>query len=160
MLAEIRPAFIDDEGARTDVVVLGCTHYPLLLPRFERLAPWPVTWLDPAPAIARRIAQLLGVPSSARRAERRGGGGLHGRGLASTPALRGALAARGLPQVGRSSQFLCEPPFSVDFPGLRPISPPFARSSTGRACFLRTRAAAIVVRAVVPEREEEGAFLD
>ena len=58
--AEIAPAFVADEGGRTDVIVLACTHYPLLLPRLERLAPWPVTWIDPAPAIARRMVQLLG----------------------------------------------------------------------------------------------------
>ena len=46
-------------GARTDVVVLGCTHYPLLLDKLDALAPWPVIWLDPAPAIARRIANVL-----------------------------------------------------------------------------------------------------
>jgi len=40
-------------------VVLACTHYPLLMDRLERLAPWPVTWLDPAPAIARRTANVL-----------------------------------------------------------------------------------------------------
>lgn len=56
---EIAPCFTDD-GARTDTVVLACTHYPLILDRLERLAPWPVMWLDPAPAIARRVAQLLG----------------------------------------------------------------------------------------------------
>jgi glutamate racemase len=38
--------------------VLACTHYPLLLDRLERLAPWPVTFVDPAPAIARRVADL------------------------------------------------------------------------------------------------------
>ena len=41
------------------MVVLGCTHYPLLLDRFQALAPWPITWIDPAPAIARRAASLL-----------------------------------------------------------------------------------------------------
>ncbi len=56
---EIAPAFVEDGGARTDVVVLGCTHYPLLLDKLEELAPWPVLWLDPAPAIARRIANML-----------------------------------------------------------------------------------------------------
>jgi len=40
--------------------VLACTHYPLLLDRLERLAPWPVTFVDPAPAIARRAADLSG----------------------------------------------------------------------------------------------------
>ena len=57
--SEIAPCFIEDGGAKTDVVVLGCTHYPLLLDKMDALAPWPVTWLDPAPAIARRIANVL-----------------------------------------------------------------------------------------------------
>jgi glutamate racemase len=57
--AEIAPCFVDANGARTDTVVLACTHYPLLLERFRKLAPWPVDWLDPAPAIARRVADLL-----------------------------------------------------------------------------------------------------
>jgi glutamate racemase len=59
--AEIAPCFIDN-GKRTDTVVLACTHYPLLLDRLQRLAPWPVTFVDPAPAIARRVADLLGPP--------------------------------------------------------------------------------------------------
>jgi glutamate racemase len=56
---EIAACFVEKEGGRTDVVVLGCTHYPLLLERLQRLAPWPIEWLDPAPAIARRVAELL-----------------------------------------------------------------------------------------------------
>jgi glutamate racemase len=46
-------------------VVLACTHYPLLLDRFITLAPWPVDWIDPAPAIARRVADLLGPTEGA-----------------------------------------------------------------------------------------------
>jgi glutamate racemase len=96
--AEIAPCFLEADGARTDVVVLGCTHYPLLLSRLDALAPWPVTWVDPAPAIARRVVQLIGGP-------------LHGHeggddetlavftGEAVTPALRAALERRGLPRV-------------------------------------------------------------
>ena len=61
--AEIAPAFVDD-GARSDTVVLACTHYPLILDRLERLAPWPVTWIDPAPAIARRASSLIGPPGA------------------------------------------------------------------------------------------------
>ncbi|MGN6573750.1 MAG: glutamate racemase [Pseudolabrys sp.] len=57
--AEILPCFLDEEGDRTDTVVLACTHYPLLLDRYRRVAPWAVEWLDPAPAIARRVADLL-----------------------------------------------------------------------------------------------------
>ena len=63
ILAEIAPCFVGDGASdpdRTDTVVLGCTHYPLLLDRLIRLAPWPVEWIDPAPAIARRVADLLG----------------------------------------------------------------------------------------------------
>ena len=61
---EIAPCFVDEGGRRTDTVVLACTHYPLLLERFDRLAPWPVRFLDPAPAIARRVLDLTGPPSS------------------------------------------------------------------------------------------------
>ena len=56
--AEIAGCFVDADGRRTDTVVLACTHYPLLLDRFRANAPWPVDWLDPAPAIARRVADL------------------------------------------------------------------------------------------------------
>ena len=62
--AEIAPCFRDD-GSRTDTIVLACTHYPLLIDRLQALAPWPVSFLDPAPAIARRVGDLLGpAPSS------------------------------------------------------------------------------------------------
>ena len=47
-------------AARTDTVVLACTHYPLLIERLRQLAPWPVNFIDPAPAIARRVVDLLG----------------------------------------------------------------------------------------------------
>ena len=57
-----RPASSRTREARTDTVVLACTHYPLLMDRFVRLAPWPVAWIDPAPAIARRVVDLLGPP--------------------------------------------------------------------------------------------------
>lgn len=55
---EMQPAFAEAGGRRTDAIVLACTHYPLLLERMTRLAPWPVTWIDPAPAIARRVCQV------------------------------------------------------------------------------------------------------
>ena len=58
--AELAPCFVGDgEVARTDTVVLACTHYPLLMDRLVMLAPWPVDWIDPAPAIARRVSDLL-----------------------------------------------------------------------------------------------------
>jgi len=62
--AELAPCFVgasEDASARTDTIVLACTHYPLLMDRLVRLAPWPVAWIDPAPAIAKRVANLLQV---------------------------------------------------------------------------------------------------
>jgi glutamate racemase len=67
ILAEIAPCFVgksESDPARTDTVVLACTHYPLLMDRLVALAPWPVDWIDPAPAIARRVADLLGPPGT------------------------------------------------------------------------------------------------
>jgi glutamate racemase len=60
VLAEISPCFKEKDGACTDAVALACTHYPLLLDIYRRVAPWDVTWVDPAPAIARRVVDLLG----------------------------------------------------------------------------------------------------
>ncbi len=62
---EIAPCFVRDAGGRTDTVVLACTHYPLIVDHLRRVAPWPVSWVDPAPAIARRVASLLGPTSRA-----------------------------------------------------------------------------------------------
>lgn len=97
--AEIAPAFVADAEGRTDVVVLGCTHYPLLLERFERLAPWPVRWLDAAPAIARRVLQLVGEPAVLAGLDRDQGMAVFTDGAFVTAALRTALAGRGLPRI-------------------------------------------------------------
>ena len=59
VVEQIAPCFVDKDGERTDIVVLACTHYPFLANVFRRLAPWPVDWLDPAEAIARRTVSLL-----------------------------------------------------------------------------------------------------
>jgi glutamate racemase len=62
IFAELAPCFVGDgasDPARTDTIVLACTHYPLLMDRLVTLAPWPVDWVDPAPAIARRVSDLL-----------------------------------------------------------------------------------------------------
>ena len=67
IFGELAPCFVgagEADLARTDTVVLACTHYALLIDRLVRLAPWPVDWIDPAPAIARRVADLLGPPGS------------------------------------------------------------------------------------------------
>ncbi|MFI3304235.1 MAG: glutamate racemase [Rikenellaceae bacterium] len=43
-----------------DQIVLGCTHYPFLIPVLERVAP-NVNIIDPSQAVARRVEQLLQV---------------------------------------------------------------------------------------------------
>ncbi|MFA5203621.1 MAG: glutamate racemase [Lentisphaeria bacterium] len=42
-----------------DVLVLGCTHFPLALAVIRELAGPDVTVIDPAPAVASRVVQLL-----------------------------------------------------------------------------------------------------
>jgi glutamate racemase len=46
-------------AAGADTVVLGCTHYPYLLPRIERLAGPGVTLIDAAPAVALQAARVV-----------------------------------------------------------------------------------------------------
>ncbi|HMQ57475.1 MAG TPA: glutamate racemase [Rhizobiaceae bacterium] len=57
--AEIAPCFVEKDGRRTDIVVLACTHYPFLVNRMRKTAPWPVDWIDTSEAIARRALALL-----------------------------------------------------------------------------------------------------
>lgn len=57
--SQIAPCFVEIEERRSDIVVLACTHYPFLVDIMMELAPWRVTWLDPAPAIARRLATVM-----------------------------------------------------------------------------------------------------
>jgi len=97
LLAELEPCFVREDGGRTDVVALACTHYPLLLPRLERLAPWPVTWIDPAPAIARRVTQLIGPPVPGHEADENEALAVFTSGAGISQAMRNALRDRGLP---------------------------------------------------------------
>ena len=93
---EIAPCFVDADRRRTDTIVLACTHYPLLLDRLIRLAPWPVNFIDPAPAIARRVVDLMG-PSAGARAPAPARIAFTS-GLAPSPALAAALARFGIAQ--------------------------------------------------------------
>ena len=97
---EIKPCFIDEDGTRTDAVALACTHYPLLLDRMEKLAPWPVQWVDPAPAIARRVVELLGPAESGEPAPPRL---VLTSGRAPTRALAKSLARFGLKDAERGA---------------------------------------------------------
>jgi glutamate racemase len=45
--------------AEVDTVVLGCTHYPLLLPVLSEVAPH-LHFVDPAETVAQEVQELLG----------------------------------------------------------------------------------------------------
>lgn len=51
-------------AAGADVLVLACTHYPLVRRSIERLAGPTVHVIDPAPAIARQLGRRLGRASA------------------------------------------------------------------------------------------------
>ena len=61
VLREITPCFVEQDGRKTDIVVLACTHYPFLVNRMRKVAPWPVDWIDTSEAIARRTLSLLSI---------------------------------------------------------------------------------------------------
>ena len=43
----------------TDTVVLGCTHYPFVIPLIQRIVGEKVRVIDPAPAVAKQVKRLL-----------------------------------------------------------------------------------------------------
>jgi glutamate racemase len=54
-------AFSDDVGDfNADVLVLGCTHYPLIKPLLRRVAPAHVAIVDSAESTAEEVARHLG----------------------------------------------------------------------------------------------------
>jgi glutamate racemase len=46
-------------AAGIDTVVLGCTHYPFVIPQIEQIAGPGVRVIDPAPAVARQVRRLI-----------------------------------------------------------------------------------------------------
>lgn len=42
-----------------DIIVLGCTHYPFLLPVLQKVAGPDIRFIDPAPAVARQLVHVL-----------------------------------------------------------------------------------------------------
>ena len=46
-------------AAKIDTVVLGCTHYPFVIPQINEIVGEGVRVIDPAPAIARQVGRLL-----------------------------------------------------------------------------------------------------
>jgi glutamate racemase len=68
----------------------------LLLDQLARLAPWPVGYIDPAPAIARRVDVLLGAPDRANSSSGASAPAIFTSGAAPGAALQSALRKFGL----------------------------------------------------------------
>ena len=96
VFSEIEPAFVEEGGRRTDTIVLACTHFPFLVEKFRRLAPWPVAWIDPAAAIARRVLDVVGPTG-------RGQGSAGGRALLTSGKAWPAASSRLLNALGLES---------------------------------------------------------
>ena len=60
---EIAPLFDGRQGADIDVVVLACTHFPLLAAELKQAARQSVNWIDSGAAIAKRVSVVLAKES-------------------------------------------------------------------------------------------------
>jgi len=68
------PEVLSEDARDADVLVLGCTHYPLIKPLLRRVAPEHVAIVDSAESTAQDVArqlQIASLPPSAK-SERRG----------------------------------------------------------------------------------------
>jgi glutamate racemase len=89
----LAPFFDRPRDTQPDIVVLACTHFPLLCEELQATGPADVAWIDSGEAVARRVVEVLPQPQ---------GGGIDA-GLALTssacdPAMRHALAQFGFAQ--------------------------------------------------------------
>lgn len=55
----VRESLLPLLEAGADVIVLGCTHYPFLMDVIRRIAGPGVTVIDPAPAVARHLSEVM-----------------------------------------------------------------------------------------------------
>lgn len=58
-LSQILSNFGHKKESCVDVVVLGCTHFPLILERLTPLLPSHINWLDSSTAVAKRVEYIL-----------------------------------------------------------------------------------------------------
>jgi glutamate racemase len=58
-LAILQPAIDALKADGVDTLVLGCTHYPFVIPAISRLAGEQMQVIDPSPAIARQACRLI-----------------------------------------------------------------------------------------------------
>lgn len=90
----LAPFFDRPADAQPDVVVLACTHFPLMHTELQAAGPADVAWIDSGTAVARRVTDVLPPP--------RGVGIASDLALASArhgPALQRALAQFGFATV-------------------------------------------------------------
>jgi glutamate racemase len=66
---EIAPIFAKHKAGKVDVVVMGCTHFPLLTADCEAVAAWPVAWIDSGDAVAARVAVVTNDISPTKRGD-------------------------------------------------------------------------------------------
>ena len=60
MLRRILAPFFDRPAEeQPDVIVLACTHFPLLRDELQETSPAGVTWIDSGAAVARRVVEVL-----------------------------------------------------------------------------------------------------
>jgi len=69
--AEIQPLFSKKTELDIDIIVLACTHFPLLKSELEAVTEGAVTWIDSGSAIARRTKQILSGRSRKPRLKRK-----------------------------------------------------------------------------------------
>ena len=55
-----------------DTMVLGCTHYPFVIPLIQQIVGESVRVIDPAPAVAKQTGRLLGTRGMSRQSRSRG----------------------------------------------------------------------------------------
>ncbi len=82
-LREILAPFLTPPAAeRPDVVVLDCTHFPLLRAELEAISPPDIAWIDSGEAVARRVVEVLLPKAGGRPNAGRGSGADHRAGAA------------------------------------------------------------------------------
>jgi glutamate racemase len=67
--AILRKALLPMLARGIDTIVLGCTHYPFVIPLIEQIVGKDVRVIDPAPAVARQVSRLLETKGELRLAE-------------------------------------------------------------------------------------------
>jgi glutamate racemase len=55
----LRQVIVPMLAAGVDTIVLGCTHYPFVVPVLEKVAGTAVSIIDPAPAVVRQVERVL-----------------------------------------------------------------------------------------------------